>query len=232
MQHSTTQWFVWIACKSYCINTKHQAYVRKSKTLRLVKLYHIAKSELTGYNNHQKLQRNWIICNKSQKKLAGQCTEKIYSRSSANFNLKRTDNVGLRFNDIQTTYSRFTCLTYPYFKQIIMYSGLVFFSKIKPDSLLKVQTSHINQFLQNGPLFGVLYKEEKPRDFSLPKNVQLETWCIRTDKSHCMSEYFPPCKGKLFVNFLHKRYQKYINRMYYSTDTVFPIFSWTNTKSI
>ena len=51
--------------------------------------------------------------------------------------------------------------------------------------------SIMTNFLQNGPLFGVLYKEEKPEDFSLPENGRPEMWCIRTDKSYCMSKYFP-----------------------------------------
>ena len=49
----------------------------------------------------------------------------------------------------------------------------------------------MTNFLQNGPLFGVLYKEEKPEDFSLPENGRPEMWCIRTDKSYFMSKYFP-----------------------------------------
>ena len=46
-----------------------------------------------------------------------------------------------------------------------MYSRLMFVSKIQPDSLLKLQTFNNNYFLQIGPFFGVLYKEEKTRRF-------------------------------------------------------------------
>ena len=48
-----------------------------------------------------------------------------------------------------------------------MYSPLIFVCKIKPDSLLEA-------------LFGVLYKEEKLGDFSLPQNGRTKPWCIRT----------------------------------------------------
>ena len=48
------------------------------------------------------------------------------------------------------------------------------------------------------------------KDFSLLQNGRTKTWCIRIDKSYCMSEYFP--KAKLFVNFLHKLYQKYVKQ--------------------
>ena len=75
-----------------------------------------------------------------------------------------------------------------------MYSRLIFVNKIKPDSLLEVQTfnnNHFFFFLQIGHLFGVSYKEEKPGDFSLPQNGRTKTWCIGTDKSYCMSENFP-----------------------------------------
>ena len=67
----------------------------------------------------------------------------------------------------------------------------MFVSKISPDRLLEVQTFNNTQYFTNGPLFVVLYEEEKPAVFSLPKNGQTETTCIRTDKSYCMSEYFP-----------------------------------------
>ena len=62
-------------------------------------------------------------------------------------------------------------------------------SNLKAYSKLKL--SIITNFLQNRPLFGVMCKEEKPGDFSLLKNGWTETLCIRTDKSYCMSEYFP-----------------------------------------
>ena len=72
-----------------------------------------------------------------------------------------------------------------------MHSGFLSVNKIKPDSLLEVQTFNNHQFLQSRPLFEVLYREEKPGDFSLLKNDRTETWCIRTDKSYCMGEYLP-----------------------------------------
>ena len=72
-----------------------------------------------------------------------------------------------------------------------MYSRLIFVRKVKLDSLLEVQTFNNNPFLQIGPLFRVLYNEEKPGDFSLPQNGRAKTLFIRTDKSYWMSEYFP-----------------------------------------
>ena len=72
-----------------------------------------------------------------------------------------------------------------------MNSRFIFVSNIKPDSLLEVHTFNKNHFLEIGPLFGVLCKEEKPGHPSLPQNGQTKTWYIRTDKSYCMSEYFP-----------------------------------------
>ena len=68
-----------------------------------------------------------------------------------------------------------------------MYSHLVFVSKIKPDSLLEAQTFNNNHCFTN----RILYKQEKPGDFRFRQNGQTKTWCIRTDKSYCMSEYFP-----------------------------------------
>ena len=54
-----------------------------------------------------------------------------------------------------------------------MYSRLIFVSKIKLDSLLEVQTFNNNQFFI-GPLFGVLYEEKNPGDFSRPQNGRTE----------------------------------------------------------
>ena len=58
-------------------------------------------------------------------------------------------------------------LTYPYFKQAIMYSPLILVRKIKSKSLREVQTFNNNQFLQIGALSGVLHEKEKPGDFNL-----------------------------------------------------------------
>ena len=43
-----------------------------------------------------------------------------------------------------------------------------------------------------------------------------------------------PCKAKLFVNFLHKLYQKYVKQdaLKAQTDTISPISSLANTKCI
>ena len=92
-----------------------------------------------------------------------------------------------------------------------MYSGWYLIAKSNPIAYSKSKLLITTDTLQNGPLFGVLYKEEKPGDFSPPKNGRTEKWCIRTDKSHCIAEYFFLLTLiKLLVNFLHKLYQKYV----------------------
>ena len=91
-------------------------------------------------------------------------------------------------------------------------SNLIAYSKFK--------LSIISSFLQIRPLFGVLYKEEKPRDFSLPQTGRTKTWCIRT----WVNISPKPCKAKLFVNFLHKLYQKYVKQDVLKNRHHFPPF--------
>ena len=71
-----------------------------------------------------------------------------------------------------------------------MNSGLIFFSKIKADSLLKVQTFNNNQFFINGPLFGVLYKEKNPGDFSLAKMAEQKRGVSGLISRFAWGEYF------------------------------------------
>ena len=61
----------------------------------------------------------------------------------------------------------------------------------------------ITDFLQNGSLFGFLYKEKNPGQFNLPKMISHITQVNISPK---------PGKAKLFVNFLHKLYQKYVKQ--------------------
>ena len=83
-------------------------------------------------------------------------------------------------------------LTYPYFKQAIMYSRLILAKKkSKLIAYLKSKFSIITIFLRIGPLFEVLYQEDYPGDFSLLQNGCTKTWGIRTNKSYCLSKCFP-----------------------------------------
>ena len=55
-------------------------------------------------------------------------------------------------------------------------------AKLDPMAYPKSNIKKKQGFLQNGSLFGVMGKKEKPRDFSLPKNGLTETWSVRADR--------------------------------------------------
>ena len=111
-----------------------------------------------------------------------------------------------------------------------MYSRLTIVSKSKSNTYSKFQHSIITNFLQIGPLFGVLHIRKKNKEISLFRKMAEQ-------KPGTSANISPkPCKAKLFVNFLRKLYLK-IGKVLkigcIKAHTPFsPIFSWTNTKGV
>ena len=94
-----------------------------------------------------------------------------------------------------------------------MYTRLIFVSKIKPDSLLVSKLSITAFWFYKSDLFLGFCIRKKNQEISDFHKMGEQKSGVSGLISHCMREYFPkPCKAKIFVNFLHKLYQKYVKQ--------------------
>ena len=93
-----------------------------------------------------------------------------------------------------------------------MYGSLIFVSKIKPDSLLEVQTFNINHFFYKSDLFSGFCLKKKNQQISVFHKMGEQKRGLSGLIRHIAWVNISPksCKAKLFVNFLHKLYQKYV----------------------
>ena len=106
-----------------------------------------------------------------------------------------------------------------------MYSGLIFVSKIKPDSLLEVQTFNNDRFFTKADLFSGFCVRKKIQEILVFRKMAGQKRGVSGLTSHIawVNISPKPCEAKRF-NFLNKLYQKCVKQDVLKHRHHFPLF--------